>query len=272
MSLSKDALDTIIDAAVVANGGLSLDTATPAILVPNGYSVKPLEHLHARPARFRGHFHTSVIADFASYVKQHATGESAGFVDPDSMKAHVLFDLGSAKLPGHIEHHAALQLKPTAEYAALIQASSSVFTQRELTDWIEDWAPQITAKTATGDDMSLVTAIDSIRRMRIEAKSERGSEVSDVGAKRSAIEEIEAKSQGELPYGFTFNCTPYHNLNPITARLRLSVLTGDDKLKFRLRWMQREAQQQEIADDFRDTLRSELDGTIPLTLGTFTKP
>jgi len=269
MSLSKEALDTLIDTAVVANGGLSLDTSTPAILIPDGYKIENIEHLHARPARFRGVYRTSVIADFASYVKQHAAEESAGFVEPEDMVARVLFDLGNAQNPGHGQHSAALQLKPTTEYAALNQARSSVFTQRELIDWLADWADNITVQSDDGGEYSIAQAIKAISKMSVSSRSEHGSEISAVGAKRSVMEEIEAKSQGAIPSGFIFTCVPYVGLYAIAASLRLSVLPGGDTLKFRLRWMRREAQEQTIAEDFIKTLSDKLGDTVSLLIGKF---
>jgi len=71
--------------------------------------------------------------------------------------------------------------------------------------------------------------------MRIETKGARDSEIGDFNTKRSAMEEIEAKSAGKLPGFVHFTCQPYDALDAITVRLRLSVLTGGDEPLFRLR-------------------------------------
>jgi len=271
MSLSKEALDTITATAIAASGA-PLDTHVPAILIPSGYSLKSTEHLQARPARFRGTFNTHAIDAFAQYVEQHASeNQSAGFIDADDMAARVIFDLGTDEYPGHAEHTATLKLKPTAPLTAASNIVTGTLSQRGLSEWLEDWAPHLTPRAQDGKSITLPAAIDAIRRMRIETKGARENEIGDLNTKRSALEEIEAKSQGTLPFALVFHLIPYEGIAPIDVILRLSTLTGEDTPKFRLRWMQQERQIEQIASQFCELLNAKLGDTLPLTLGTFTK-
>jgi len=272
MSLTKDALDTITATAIAASG-VPLDTHVPAILVPDGYKVEKIEHLQARPARFRGHFSTHLISAFVSYVQQHArTTESAGFIEADGMLSNVIFDLGNTFNPGHGEHTATLKLKYTAPYSALITATDGrVYNQRDLIEWLEDWAPHITLFANYGDIIQFNAATAAIRRMRIETKGVRENEIGDFTAKKSAMEEIEAKSADILPQCIDFTCIPYEHLPSTTSHLRISVLTGDAAPVFRLRWVNQKAQQEQIASEFLSLLSGELGDTLPITIGDFSK-
>jgi len=273
MSLSKDALDTITATAIAASGA-PLDTHVPAILIPDGYSLETIENLQEHPARFRGRFTTHLISAFVHYVQTHTLrNQSAGFIEADRMLSNVIFDLGNALNPGHGEHTATLELKHTAPYSAVITATDDgrVFNQRDLTEWMEDWAPHIITYADYGDIIPFNAATAAIRRMRIETKGTRGNEIGDFSAKRSAMEEIEAKSADILPQVIDFTCIPYEHLPSITIHLRISVLTGETAPLFRLRWVNQERQQEQIAGEFLSLLSGELGGTLPMTIGAFSK-
>jgi len=271
MPLSKDAIDTITATAIAASG-VPLDTHVPAILVPKGYELVETEHLSARPSRFRGAFEPPRIDAFVHYVKNHnLIGESAGFAcdDAGTLTAKVIFDLGITGIPGHGNHIALLEPNRTAPFKAVHKIIDRKLTQQELSEWLEDWAPNIKTIDRDGEAIPLPAAIDAIRRMRIETKGHRESEFGDFNTKKSALEEIEAKSAGRLPGFVHFTCQPYDALDTITIRLRLSVLTGDDEPQFRLRWVNEGLQKEKIVDNFLAVLTDRLEGTVPITIGSF---
>lgn len=269
MSLTKDALQLIIDDAVAANGK-QLNTTTPTILVPEGFKLVNLEPFGASRVRFRGVLSTSSLQDFADYVNdQPATDLFAGFVDPDAMSAQVFFNLGDVSTPGHADNYAVLRLQATAAYKALNHASGRTFTQKELAEFLEDWHLQLKPQNEEGKDMSVVEAIANVRNIVIKAKSERGHTEGNFNTSRSAMDEIEANSQDSRVATIAFTLVPYEGLSEITALLRVSIHTGDDKPTLKLRWVGEEGQKEEIARDFKDVLGQEIGGAAKLTLGTF---
>lgn len=269
MSLTKDALQLIIADAVAANAK-PLGTTTPTILVPEGFKVVNLEAYGAGRIRFRGVLSTSSLQDFADYVNDQADTETfAGFVDPDEMSAQVFFNLGDVNAPGHADSYAVLQLHATAAYKALQRASGRTFSQRDLAEFLEDWHLQLKPQNEEGKDMTVVEAIANVRNIVIKAKSERGHTEGNFNASRSAMDEIEANSQESRVATIAFTLVPYEGLAEITALLRVSIHTGDDKPTLKLRWVGEEGQKEEIARDFKDVLGQEIGGAAKLTLGTF---
>ncbi|NMR14065.1 DUF2303 family protein, partial [Xylella fastidiosa] len=73
------------------------------------------------------------------------------------------------------------------------------------------------------------------------------------------------------PIGFTFRTQPYLGLPERRFLLRLSVFTDEEKEKplITLRLIQRQAQQEAIAQDFKSVLFRDLEGHATLTIGTF---
>lgn len=269
MSLTKDALQLIIADAVTANGK-PLNTPTPTILVPDGFTVVNLEPYGAGRVRFRGVMSTSSLMDFADYVLDQAdTGTFAGFVDADAMSAQVFFNLGNASAPGHADSYAILQLQATAAYKALQRAAGRTFSQKELAEFLEDWHQQLKPQNEEGRDISVVEAIANVRSIVIKAKSERSHNEGNFNASRSAMDEIEANSQESRVAAIAFTLVPFEGLSEITALLRVSIHTGDDKPTLKLRWVGEEGQKEEIARDFKDVLGQEVGGATKLTLGTF---
>lgn len=280
MSLEKDAIKTLLAAGYETHHGVQVELEkTTQVAVPEGYSLVDIEPYLPNRSRFRGTLKTSSIADFVAYTKaRHAEAlKPAGFIDADKMSATVLFNLGDAENPGHGDHTAVLQLKPTAAYAAMIAANGKRFGQRELVDWLCDWFPNaepfkgITDQPDTFEVMPRSAALDAIRQVTITAKSETDSRVGDFAASASTFDEIEAKSRIGLPSGFLFRTPPYLGLEERTYTLRLSLLTGDPKSppQLSLRVIQLETHQEATAQAFKDRLLKDLEGVAGLTVGTF---
>lgn len=90
--------------------------------------------------------------------------------------------------------------------------------------------------------LKLPRAVASIRRITIAAKKEVTSSQDSFKGARTALEEIEAKSEEEMFAGFRFACHPYHGLNQRSFEIRMSILTGGDAPKLVLRIEEAEEQ------------------------------
>ncbi|WP_313135622.1 DUF2303 family protein [Stutzerimonas nitrititolerans] len=270
MSLPKDTAQLIIANALAA-AGEQIETSGHTLAVqPEGVKLVNLEKYQAIRDRFRGALSTHALADFARYVEQHPADDIKphGFIDQDRMACTVIFNLGTEAYAGHGDDTATLTLKPTAAYKAMCGVAGQKLVQQALAEFLEDWAPNITAY-AGDEKLNIVQAITGIRKMTIKATSQRDSNVGDFNHTRSAMDEIEARSQETLPTRFEFAAVPFEGLQPATINLRLSVITGSDAPILKLRWVAEEAQREEFAREFKGVLEQQVGGFVPLTIGTF---
>lgn len=261
------ALKQITDLAIAAaeKNRITPIGGMPAIIMDG--KVVSTEHLLPGRSRFRGAFSTALPLSFAHYVGQ-ASGIGAVYVNPERLKAVAVLNQGTTDLPGHCDWTADLNLKPTAGYAALLAVNGKKMTQRETTEWLEDWAPILTA-IFNGDPAPISRAIAAVRSITIKAKDEASHTVSDFGARQSGLSEIEAVSgAGELPSLIEANVVPAQGLRPRIIPLRLSVITGD-KPGIVLRIVSLETIQEAIAIEFRDLLESLLANNVPVHIGDF---
>lgn len=258
------------------NGKQERLAGTNTIALPSNFNLHNLEPYRQGRERKRGTLHTDSINDFVSYVKRQARdgkdGSPEGFICAEDMTAMVLFNVGlnGHDLWGHADHRAILELRKTAPYRALLAVNGSATDQRGLLDWIDDWAPHL---QAYGDDPSeykpLSEAIAAIRQVTIKSTREQESTQEDFRGTRSTLEDVEAKSRVGLPGGFHFSCEPYLGLAPQSYRLRLGVLTGDEKPRLMLRVVRLEAEQEETVKRFKTVLLTELGDTLDMTIGIF---
>ena len=268
MSLTKEAIQHI-EANAIAAGKALPPLDFPLAALPADIKLHSLEKYIPHRMRFRGTMATTSIKDFSAYVHQHdnQAAPAAAFVDADSMLCRVIFNLGTPEQPGHGDDVAQLTLKASAIYKAVQGIAGTGLSQRELAEWLEDWAQYL--KIMDGDNsLSLAQAVAAVRNITIKASSERAHSEHNFGAARSAMDEIEAKSQERLPTYVLVNLVPYEGLGTHLIRLRLSVITGD-KPQLKLRWVREEAQREEIAQDFKDVLEREIGGTARLVIGAF---
>ncbi|WP_211828702.1 DUF2303 family protein [Kistimonas asteriae] len=233
--------------------------ATVAVL-PDNFTIADLERYMPYRNSYRASMSTDSMADFVEYASEFQQEGSHCYISTDSMKAEIVFDLGTLGQPGHQRHKASLSLTRTAAYRALMQINGERVDQKKLAEWIEDWAENIKAHDTAGDSMSAKTAAAAIRRMTIEQVRKVESEVQDYSANMSAMERIEAKSKDTMPAGFVFTCTPYNSLGEYSFEVRISVLTGAEKPMLSLRIRQFELAQESMTKEFKELLVSELSG------------
>jgi uncharacterized protein YfdQ (DUF2303 family) len=277
--MDSTAINSIGQLAIEGAKANRLDTSTPAIILTqqNGTQcIESLERLQTGRSRFRGSFASNNLQDFAEYIKGRFENEAMeyqaqGFINTDKMQAQVYFNLGDIEHPGHGDHIALLSLKPTAAYAALSKHCGLSIDQRCLHDFIEDWRDNIMPiYDGKASDKPLTSTLAAIRDITVETARSITHVDRDMGASRSAMESVDAKSKLTLPTGFTFQCVPYEGLQERTFNLRLGVNTGSDKISLLLRIQQAESTTEVIAKDFRDRLAAKLGVASTLTLGTFT--
>ena len=268
MSLSSEAIQLITDTALVA-AGKALLTHTPTAILPEGAKVVDLEKYQAGRSRFRGVLSTNSLVDFSAYVTERAIEDAHGFINQDDMACTLIFNLGTDAVPGHADDRAVLRLKPSAGYKAAQEIPGRVMSQKDLSDWIEDWNTSLTTTDEAGQPMSIVKAIAAVRTITIKASSESDHAVSETRTSRSAMDQIEATSKETLPASLVFSVVPYEGLSVRNITLRVSVITSGAQPVLKLRWVGEEVQREEIAQEFKSVLDAQIGAAARLTLGTF---
>jgi len=268
MSLTKEAIQLITDIALEASGK-ALDTQTPTIVLPEGCQVVTLEKWQAGRSRFRGIYSTHSLADFSAYVIARAIPDAKGFIDQDEMTCTLLFNLGTDAEPGHADDRAVLKLKASAGYKAAQAIGGRAMSQKELSDWIEDWNQFLTAADESGQSMTIAKAIAAVRTITIKAASESDHTVGETSASRSTLDQIEARSKETLPASLLFNVIPFEGLTEQQIMLRVSVITSGAQPILKLRWVGEEVQREGIAQEFKTVLQEKIADAAALSIGAF---
>ena len=270
--LDSNAISQIQDMTVAS---LSLNaiekSLCPAIVLPNDFKVSSLENLQEGRFRFRGEMKTTSISDFVKYSIKNAIEEGVScFIDADEMSAKTIFNIGTIGEPGHADNTALVKLKQTSPFAALLKIDGVKHRQKELAEWLEDWRDYLIAFDADGNVLDIKQAISAVRRITIESTRSAEHEDHDFSAKRSVLENVEARSKDVMPTAFQFTCTPYDELKERSIKLRYSVLTGGDVPVLVLRIVQLENLEEQIAQEFRNLLCDEFDESdIETFIGKF---
>lgn len=241
------------------------------VALPKDYSLIDLERYRDGRRRFRGAFTTSALADFVAYVKRNsAKVKPQGFISPDDPAATVYFNLyNDDGAVGHADWTAALALDKTAAYAALLHIQGRALTQRQLTDWIEDWQANVVALAGDDTPITLPRAVAAISKLDIKSTKQSGHADGHFAASKSTLEEVEAKLTESMPHKLLFECEPFHGLRARTFELRVAILTNHDEPRLTLRILSLEAVQEDITREFKALLLQELDGAADLSIGTF---
>ena len=245
--------------------------ACPTALLPQNTSVESLERYSLERFRFRGAMDTTSIDDFVRYSVGYAQEDDKArcFIDADNMLARSIFNIGTLDNPGHADNVASIKLKKTAPFRALLAINGDHLNQKQIADWLEDWSDYLLAFDASGNTMTIAQAAQAVRRVTIQQATQADHEDSDFSGKKSLMQSIEASSKEVMPVAFEFKCVPYEGLGERRFSLRNSLLKSSEPV-FVLRIVQLEAQEEAIANEFRDLLVGKFDGKpVDTFIGNF---
>jgi uncharacterized protein YfdQ (DUF2303 family) len=257
MSLSKEAIVHLEKNAVLNAINLELKaigTKDPMIALPSDFKLNSLEASMEFRTSYRFQFATKSIKDFGEYCKEFDKEGAKCFVNSDRMNANTRFDLGTEAAPLHQLHTASLQLDKTAAFKALLKINGNPLSQKDAANFVEDWADNMVVMSKLGETMTINQAAKQLREITIEQVSRLDSVVADFGESMSTFEKIEAKNQDVIPATIEFTCDPYHGLGNRAFTVRVSILTGGSKPEISLRIIKLEAQEEDMAEEFKEIL------------------
>jgi uncharacterized protein YfdQ (DUF2303 family) len=142
-------------------------------------------------------------------------------------------------------------------------------TQKDMSDWIEDWHQYLTPVDENDNPTAVATAIAAVRTITVKATSESETTVGDTSASRSAMDQIEARSKETLPVALLLNVIPFEGLTEQQIKFRLSVITSGQQPVLKLRWIGEEVQREDIAQEFKAVLEDKIGEAASLALGSF---
>lgn len=262
MSLTKEAIQHLEQSTLSSAISAELEnkgTISNLIVVPQGFEIANLEQYMEHRDSYRASFSTKSISDFAEYCQEFDKEGAKCFVNSDRMYAKSTFDLGTEDAPLHQRHRATLQLDKTAAYRSLLSIDGDHVSQKAAANFVEDWSDNIVVRTSNGEVMTNQQAAKRLREVTIEQVSSLESNVGDFGESMSAMEKIEAKNQELIPSEIEFTCDPFHGLCKRAFTVRVSIITGGSKPEIGLRIIKLEAQEEDMADEFKDILVNAFD-------------
>lgn len=272
MSLTKEALMHISDMAV-ANTTL-LDNQKPdykGVLIPANMKLESIEQFQKFKNRFSGTFHTIDIYNFVQYVGEYP--DATCFIDCEAPIATAIFDRGTVENPGHAVHRASISLNKTPEYAALLDFEKGDKSQRHFAEFLEDWKFCITCTNASGEEMAIKDAIQSIRHVTIEAKKKDDVQVGSFSSNKSAMEQLDASNNGKpLPAWIIFTCSPYEGLEQRDFPMRVSLSLTREMLAFKATFSNFAKIRDEFQKEFMTIIKDSLDTSkVAVYMGTWNK-
>lgn len=275
--ITKDAIQELAQAEAILKAGTSVssaisggdDSTRGAIALPNNFEIKDLEKYMPNRRRVTGNMATSVVADFAKYAALNKEEGAAIFIDPKSMSATAVLNMGTPANPGHCDNTTTLAAERTAAYTALLQITQRNVShgQKDIAEFVEDWSGII--KCSNGDEIINSKAIAAIRSITIEALRKIGNEEKNLGTTRTAFENIEATSEHTIPTEISFTCVPYKDMAQRTFAMRLGILTGSDKPSIVLRIIKVEEHEEQMAMELADLVSDAIGEGMPVMIGKF---
>lgn len=275
--LTPDTLEHLQQADAIAAAAeefrVALTRNKHALALPSSMTLHDIEPYHPTRRRARGTVTTADITSFAVYIKTHQEDGASIFVDGATLGATAILNLGTPTQPGHADNTVKLKAEHTAAYTALNHIiARSAITQRDLAEFLEEWADHIAAShTLGGEAIQTPHAIAAVRDLTIEGTKRQQAADQQLSASRSTFEQVTARgSNGTLPGALTFKAAPCSFLPEHTFAIRVGVLTGEAKPTFALRIVKPEEHKQKMAVELADAIKDQNTG-LPVHLGSYTR-
>ena len=277
-----DAIKQIMMAAAITQANEAIETATKSygdktgvVALPSDFEPHDLEQFMSNRRRARGVMRTTVVKDFVEYTQAQAAGHQASiFLDPDSMSATAVLNMGTPGLPGHADNTAVLSLFPTAAYAALLQKATGIaLAQKDVVEFFEDWGDNMEFFTGSSNRILPKVAANTMRKITVETLQRMQNEEEELSQSRSLLENTKASSSvGDIPTTIHFTATPFEELSERVFILRLSVVTGKDgKPGIVLRITKQQVHAEEMARELSADLADAVNGSVPIYLGRYSR-
>ncbi len=255
--ISKDAIQHLQDSAnfdLVFKELSKLKSGHAHLVVPEGFQVKDFEAFMECRSSYRASFKTNSVSDFINYVVGFDSDGSRCFIDSADMEANAVFDIGTVEQPGHQRNKASIKLDKTSAYTTLLRYSGERLSQKDFSDWLEDWADHISVINTADEEVEAKAAARAVRNVKVESLNSQNSEVGDYSHNMSELEKMNVSSSDPLPSLIQFTCHPYADLEERAFVLRVSVMTGEKQPRFNMRIMRLETAKEEMVQEFKDKL------------------
>ena len=209
--------------------------AVPFVTVPEGYTVKSLEDLLARPRRIRASVTFTDVRSFVVYVARFADKTaSLIYTQEDKLAATAVIDHPKPLLPDWGHHRATLTLRETREWAAWRAVDKKRFDQVTFAEFIETHLPDI----ALPDGASLLEMVKQLD-IRKAVSFESSIRLDNGQVQLTYVENVtgaQAKSTATIPETFVLGLAPFDGADgyKVTARLRYRLAEGKVALWFEL--------------------------------------
>ncbi len=267
--LTKEAIELLSKAETIRAADAALGKAAEGTAaLPNDFTLHDIEKYMGNRRRLRGAMSTSVLADFAQYVKENKEDGARVFVNQADMSAVAVLNIGTPDLPGHADNTAAYKLQQTAAFKALGSiATGQAITQQRVAEFLEDWSTLIQCER-DGEDITNARAVAAIRAITIEKLQKVASEEQQLSATRSAFESVKAQGN-DIPALIDFKTEPYQGLASRVFRLRLGIIT-EGKPQLTLRIVKAEEHAEQMAAELANLVRGAIDPDVPVLIGSYT--
>ena len=233
----KNALEFAVanSAAITEQLNDKLASGRDIVAVPDGYRIEDLERLHGKRRQPRGVYHTRHFADFITYAAAHSSEGAVMFIDPESMRAEVIFDHDRGA--GHARDRAVYQARLTESAQALVDlCDRGNIDQQDLIQYLEDWAEDVLPYSTEGSVLDTSAAVQIVRNLTLERAKTIKQVRGDFEYEQSAAEKAALRKEGEMLGGIELRDVVYSGLtNKVTMRAKLSLVLFDGGFDLSLR-------------------------------------
>lgn len=265
---NENLAETIRDLTNSASGREMLDYATGCYaVVPEGYSIRSLEHLQSRPNRSAAAIELHTGESLVDYVTRYAKPGTSVFADPGDRSMLAVLDYHTPDEPAHCEHRACLWAIRSFEYAQWAEISGQALSQKGAGEFLEERALDIVEPEAA-DIFEMVMKFDALKKVTFKQSTRLQS-----GLRQFLYhEEDEARGSVTLPEMLKITVPIFEGEDPTTIPIRIRYrIDNDGRLTFAFKIADRKALEDRAFLGMVDAVAGKLPAGVAVYRGSMTR-
>jgi uncharacterized protein YfdQ (DUF2303 family) len=229
--------------------------------IPNNCTLHDILLRNGERRYFKGLYSTDSLDSYVNYVNENQTENAELFIDKNDMKAKAIFDLyDDDGTPRTAEHRAIFEAQASPEFMAInALLNARQISQEEIVEFAEDWGDTFIFIDTTGEDVSPIAAINSLRNMRVTAKSDSESSVTEMTQSRSRTANIEAKGRDVTVAGFKGKIPIYNELPEKDVIVKFRLHVKGDEFSITARQVGRDKMKEDVAFDLQTHIQDRVE-------------
>lgn len=228
-------------------------------VVPDGFTVAPLEDWQDTPDRHRANHRFVAVKSLAEYLNRFGTENTMLCANYEGAVVEAVIDGDAPDRPSHKDHRASFSAQIADVTKAWLAICSRGMSQVDFGLFLEDHAVDVVAPDAA-DVMDMVMTFDATKKVTFKSSTR----LHDGARQFQYVEDNDQRGGVKLPDHFVIQAPIYRGMDPQRIKFMVRYRINDGALRFQVDMHDKDRVMREAFDRCVDALKADLKNDLTI--------